>query len=145
MSKHYIWHADEILNFGAGNFESRLLLDSKMAGEPCINVNHITVKPSTSTAMLRNDGSKYGPKHEKAEIYIGISGHADLFMNGEKIPMRQGSLAYIPGGCEHYLDNNSTDEPFCLLTLWPNETDNGVWHERKAAWGEGYETRKMSE
>lgn len=142
MSKHYIWHADEILGFGAGNFESRLLLDSKMAGEPCVNVNHITVKPGTSTALINENGEKYGPKHEKAEIYICISGQAELFLNGEKIPMRQGSLAYIPGGCRHYVDNSS-DEPFCLLTLWPDEKDNDVWHDRKKAWGEGYETRKM--
>lgn len=93
MSKHLIWHADEILNYGVGNFESRLLLDSKMAGEPCINVNHVTVKPGIGTA--------------------------------------------------HYITNLSDTDPLCFLTLWPNEEDNEVWHERKAAWGEGYETRRM--
>lgn len=143
MSKHLIWHADEILNYGAGNFESRLLLDSKMAGEPCINVNHITVKAGISTAKIDDKGNKSGPAHEKAEIYLCISGKGELWRDGDTCEMRAGSLAYIPGGVGHYITNLSNTEPLCFLTMWPDEKDNEVWHKRKAAWGEGYETRKM--
>ena len=143
MSKHLIWHADEILNYGVGNFESRLLLDSKMAGEPCINVNHITVKPGISTAKVDAQGNTTGPAHEKAEIYLCISGKGELWRDGEISEMRQGSLAYIPGGTAHYITNLSDTTPLCFLTLWSDEQDNDVWHKRKAAWGEGYERRKM--
>ena len=143
MSKHLIWHADEIPHLFKVA-ESRLLLDSKMAGEPCINVNHVTVDAGKCNAKLREDGSQYGPMHEKAEIYVGISGHADVYVNDEKVPMRQGSLLYIRGGSAHYIDNTASDEPFCLLTLWADEKDNEVWHLRKRLWGEDYLNHKES-
>ena len=143
MSKPMIWHADEVLNYGVGNFESRLLLDSKMAGEPCINVNHVTVKAGISTAHIDEQGNKTGPAHKKAEIYLCISGKGELWRDGERCEMHAGSLAYIHGGVAHYITNLSDTEPLCFFTFWSDEQDNDVWHARKAAWGEGYETRKM--
>jgi len=143
MGKHYIWRAEEILNYGDPNYESRLLLDSKMAGEPCVNVNHGTLPPKMHTGEVDKNGRLYGPAHAKAEIYFGVSGEADLFLNGEKEIIRQGTLVYIPAGTEHYLVNRSETEKFCLLTMWPDEKDNEVWHKRIADWGEGYEKRKM--
>ena len=138
MSKHLIWHPDEFRHLFKVS-QSRLLLDSKMAGEPCINVNHITVPAGMCNALEREDGTPYGPYHEKAEIYVCISGHADVYLNNEKTPMRQGSLLYIHAGSEHYVDNSASDEPFCFLTLWGNEEDNEVWHLRKKLWGEDYD------
>lgn len=143
MSKHLIVNPDEVPNLFKVA-QSRLLLDSKMAGEPCINVNHVTVGAGLCNAKLREDGTPYGPSHEKAEIYVCISGHADIYLSDEKMPMRQGSLLYIRGGVEHYVDNSASDEPFCFLTLWDNEEDNEVWHLRKKLWGEGYESRRVS-
>lgn len=137
MSKHIIRHPDDIDHLFSVS-ESRLMLDSKIAGEPCINVNHVTVLAGTCNAKLAEDGTPYGPKHEKAEIYVVISGQADVYVEDEKIPMRQGSLLYIRGGQAHYVDNTESDVPFCFLTLWPNEADNDVWHLRKRRWGENY-------
>ncbi|GEM_PF-695411 len=142
MSKHYIWHADEVAGFGCPNYESRLLLDSKMAGEPCINVNHGTVPPGKNTADIDETGRAFGMAHEKAEIYICLDGQADLYLNGEKEVMRQGTLCYIPAGTEHFLVNRSKTETFQLLTLWPDEKDNEAWFDRKNAWGEDYYRRR---
>ena len=144
MSYKYVWNADEVKNFGEGNYESRLLLDSKMAGEPCINVNHGTVAPGGRTGEII-DGKLDGPGHAKAEIYFGVSGEADCYLNGEKVLMKQGTLIYIPAGVHHYLINRSQTEPFCLLTMWPDERDNDPWVARKEAWGEGYEKRRMDD
>jgi mannose-6-phosphate isomerase-like protein (cupin superfamily) len=142
MSKKYIWHADEVAAFGGPNYESRLLLDSKMAGEPCINVNHGTIPPGKNTACIDDNGRAFGLAHEKAEIYIGMSGEGDVFLDGEKVVMRQGSLLYMPAGAEHFIVNRSTTEAFTILTLWPDEKDNEAWFGRKNAWGEDYYRRR---
>ncbi len=142
MSRHYIWHSDEVMGFGKPNYESRLMLDSKMAGEPCINVNHGTVNPKKNTAEIDADGRSFGSKHEKAEIYIGLAGEADLYLDGEKEVMRKGTVVYIPAGCGHFLVNRSATTPFELLTLWPDEKDNEAWFDRINAWGDDYYRRR---
>lgn len=142
MSRHYIWNPDEIAFFGDENYQSRLMLDSKMAGEPCINVNHGTVPPTKSTALYDDNGRPYGLAHEKAEIYMCLAGEAEVYLDNEMELMRQGTLVYIPAGVEHYLINRSTTTPFQLLTFWPDEKDNEAWHDRKNAWGEDYYRRR---
>ena len=144
MSKHLIINPDEVLNFGKVFCESRLLLDSKMAGEPCINVNHCTIpRGGCSGVPDKTTGKPVGAAHEKPEIYVCISGHGDLWLDDEKIDFTPGTLAYIRGGVRHYVKNLSETETVCFLTFWPNEQDNDTWVNRKKAWGEGYETRKM--
>ena len=82
MSKHLIINPDEVLNFGKVFCESRLLLDSKMAGEPCINVNHCTIPRGGCSGLLdKTTGKRVGAAHEKPEIYVCISGHGDLWLD----------------------------------------------------------------
>ena len=134
-----VYNVDEIKNFGSGNYESRLLLDSYMGGEPCVNVNHGTVAAGGHTGSFREDGKTlFGPAHEKAEVYLGMSGSATCYLDGTPVQMKHGTLIYIPGGTEHYLVNNSKTEPFTLVTIWPDEKDNEAWVARKKAWGTTY-------
>lgn len=134
-----VYNPEEIKNFGSGAYESRLLLDSFMAGEPCINVNHGTVAPGAHTGSYKEDGKTlYGCAHDKAEIYIGLSGSATCYLDDQAVQMKNGTLIYIPAGTHHCIENNSKTEKFCLLTLWPNEHDNDCWEERLAAWGKTY-------
>ena len=138
--EYKVYYPENIKVFGGGVYESRLLLDSYMAGEPCVNVNHGTVAPGCTTGSAREDGTLYGPAHEKAEIYLGLSGSATCYLNGEPHQITCGTLIYIPGGTEHYLVNNSKTEKFCLVTIWPDEKDNETWVARKEAWGKTYKT-----
>lgn len=130
-----VYNACEIQNFGEGNYESRLLLDSKMAGEKAVNVNHGTVAPGGHTGSYV-DGKLTGAAHEKAEIYFGVSGEADVYLNDKPSVMKQGTLIYIPGGTPHYIVNKSKTEKCVLLTIWPDEKDNEAHEARISAWGE---------
>jgi len=45
------------------------------------------------------------PKEEEV-IYV-LSGHGEIFCNGEPEPLKPGSCAYIPPGTEHSIRNRS--------------------------------------
>ena len=134
MTEYKVYNPDEIKPFGSGAYESRLLLDSFMAGEKCVNVNHGTVAPGSGTGK---PGDK-GEAHEKSEIYFGVSGEADVYLDGHPIMMKQGTLIFIPGGVCHFIVNRSRSEPFVLLTLWGDEKDNTMHAARIKAWGKSY-------
>lgn len=139
--EYKVFNPENIKVYGGGDYESRLLLDSYMAGEACVNVNHGTVKAGGHTGSFKEDGKTlYGPAHDKAEIYLGMSGSATCYLNDNPVQMKNGTLIYIPAGTEHYLINNSKDEPFCLVTIWPDEKDNECWVARLADWGKTYKT-----
>jgi len=138
-----VYYPKDIKIYGGGVYESRLLLDSYMAGEPCVNINHGTVNPGCTTGAKKEDGSLYGPAHEKAEIYLGLSGSATCYLNDNPHHMECGTLIYIPGGCEHYLVNDSATEKFELVTIWPDEKDNETWVNRLKDWGTTYKTVDM--
>lgn len=135
---YLVINPEDIKNFGEGNYESRLLLDSYMAGEPCVNVNHGTVAAGGHTGSFNEEGKLYGPAHEKSEIYFGVTGSATVYLDGNPVQMKNGTLVYIPAGTEHYIVNNSKTEKFTLLTMWPDERDNEAWVARLKAWGTTY-------
>jgi mannose-6-phosphate isomerase-like protein (cupin superfamily) len=132
--KYKVYNPEEIMPFGGGMYESRLLLDNLMAGEKAININHGTVSPGGHTGTP----GTIGAAHEKAEIYFGVSGKADVYMDGEPVLMKQGTVIYIPGGTHHYIVNRSKTKPFVLLTLWPDEADNETHAARVQAWGTSF-------
>ena len=139
--EYKVFYPENIKVYGGGDYESRLLLDSYMAGESCVNVNHGTVAAGGHTGSFKEDGKTlYGPAHHKAEIYLGLSGSATCYLNDHPVQMKCGTLIYIPGGTEHYLVNNSKTEKFCLVTIWPDEQDNDCWVARKKDWGKPYKT-----
>lgn len=129
-----IYNPEDIKPYGGGDYESRLLLDNLMAGEKAVNVNHGTVRPGGGTGKVGD----LGPAHEKAEIYFGVSGEADVYLDQKPHLMKQGTLIYIPGGCHHFIVNRSKTEPFVLLTIWPDEKDNETHEARVKAWGTSY-------
>lgn len=134
MKHDQVYRPEDIKPFGDGAYESRLLLDCSMAGEKCVNVNHGTVAPGKGTGKPGDPGCA----HEKAEIYFGVSGEADVYLNGEPVLMRQGDLIYIPGGTAHFIVNRSQTKPFVLLTIWGDEADNETHAARMKAWGKTY-------
>ena len=134
MERYQVYQPEDIKPFGDDSYESRLLLDCFMAGEKCVNVNHGTVAPGKGTGIP----GEAGGVHEKAEIYFGVSGEADVYLDGEPVLLKQGTLIYIPGGTGHFIVNRSQSEPFVLLTIWGDEADNDTHTARVKAWGTSY-------
>ncbi|MBN1554776.1 MAG: cupin domain-containing protein [Phycisphaerae bacterium] len=132
--KYKVYNPEDIMPFGGGQYETRLLLDNYMAGEKAVNVNHGTVSPGGGTEA---PGSP-GVAHETAEVYFGVSGEADVYLDGQPVYMKQGTLLYIPGGTRHYIRNRSQTEPFVLVTIWPDEEKNKTHAARVKAWGTSY-------
>ena len=129
-----IYNPEDIKPFGGGDYESRLLLDNLIAGEKAVNVNHGTVCPGGGTGKVGDKGGV----HEKGEVYFGVSGEADVYLDGVPYLMKQGTLIYIPGGCYHFIVNRSKTEPFVLLTIWGDEKDNDTHEARIKEWGTSY-------
>ena len=105
-----IYNPEDIKPFGGGDYESRLLLDNLMAGEKAVNVNHGTVCPGGGTGKVGDKGGV----HEKGEVYFGVSGEADVYLDGVPYLMKQGTLIYIPGGCYHFIVNRSKTESYAI-------------------------------
>ncbi len=139
MKRYKVYRPEDIKPFGDGAYESRLLLDNAMAGEKCVNVNHGTVAPGCGTGKP----GERGGVHEKGEVYFGVSGEADVYLDGEPVLMKQGTLIYIPGGVGHFIVNRSQTEPFVLITIWGDEADNDTHAARIKTWGKSY--RKTDE
>jgi mannose-6-phosphate isomerase-like protein (cupin superfamily) len=137
--KYKVYNPEDIKPFCSGEYESRLLLDNDMAGEKAVNINHGTVAPGGGTGKVGD----LGGVHAKAEIYFGVSGEADVYLDKEPVLMKQGTLVYIPGGTHHFIVNRSKTEPFVLITIWPDEEDNEMCAVRKKAWGTSY--RRVNE
>ncbi len=133
-----VFNPEDIKNYGSGNYESRLLLDSYMAGEPCVNVNHGTVAAGGHTGSYNAEGKLEGAAHPKAEVYLGLSGESTVYLEDTPVIMKNGTLIYIPGGTKHYIVNNSQTEPATLVTIWPDEKDNDCWEARLRDWGKTY-------
>lgn len=63
-----------------------------------------------------------------------------LHLGEEKIDIKPGSLAYIPAGVFHALDNKSQTEDFVLLTLWEDAKHNELYNARIKTLGKSFKT-----
>lgn len=132
MSKGIVVHSQEMKSFVCDQtYSSKMLLDDIVAGGKSIHINEGTLKGGCSTL---------GAMHEATEIYYIVKGEAVLTLGDEKIDIAPGSIAYIPVGTFHRLENKSLTEDFVLLTLWENATYNEVYHARIKAWGKSFKT-----
>jgi quercetin dioxygenase-like cupin family protein len=112
-------------------YSSKMLMDNIVAGGKSIHINEGTLKPGCSTP---------GGVHTATEIYYVVKGEAVLHLGEEKTDIKAGSLAYIPAGVFHALDNKSQTEDFVLLTLWEEAEQNELYHARIKAWGKSFKT-----
>lgn len=55
--------------------------------------------------------------HHERELFIAISGQADIVIAGERFSVGKGDLISIPVGSEHYIANDS-EEDFHMYTVW---------------------------
>jgi len=133
MATKRVIHAKEVKPYMTPGslYESRMILDDCVAGEPTVNINHGTIKPHESAG---------GGSHEKTEIYFVVSGEGTLYLDGEPHGVCQGSLAVIPGGCVHSIENTSNFSDLVILTVWPNAEDNEMYGVRLKDWGKSFKT-----
>lgn len=67
--------------------------------------------------------------HHEHELFITISGQADIVINGERHPVQKGDLISIPVGAEHYIANEY-DEDFHMYTVWWSQEGAATFLER---------------
>lgn len=121
------------------NYTSIMVMGDELVGEHCINLNQGIVKPG---------GRLPGAAHEKAEMYYIVKcGEGAEVVTGKddeevRYKVKANDIIYIPGGCHHWIDNTRCDEEFIIMTMWPNQEDNGCYHTRLAAWGTSFKLKK---
>jgi mannose-6-phosphate isomerase-like protein (cupin superfamily) len=113
------------------SYSSKMLLDDVVAGTKTININEGTLKGGHRT---------YGGVHDKNEIYYIVNGEAVLHLDEDVYNIKPGSVAFIPAGVFHYIDNKSKTEDFVILTFWENANDNEVYNVRLKEWGKSFKT-----
>ncbi|MCX6225552.1 MAG: cupin domain-containing protein [Bacteroidia bacterium] len=132
MKTGKVIHSSEVKSFVVDDkYSSKMLMDDIVAEGKSIHINEGTLKAGCSTP---------GGVHTATEIYYIVKGEAVLHLGEEKIDIKTGSLAYIPAGVFHALDNKSLTEDFILLTLWEEAEQNELYHARIKAWGKSFKT-----
>ena len=56
--------------------------------------------------------------------------------------MKPGDTVFIPAGVHHWVDNRSCDKAFTLMTLWPRQEQNDLYHKRLGEWGTSFRFKK---
>jgi len=120
-------NAENVVSFVCGDtYSSKMLTGDEMAGMQAININEGTLKPGSRTA---------GGAHEEVEIYYIVDGEGDVWLDEDRVPVKNGDIIIIPPHVFHWIDNTKSDKPFVLFTLWHRQEDNEVFHLRKESWG----------
>jgi len=140
MNNSIFVNADKLEGFVCDDtYTSYMLMGDELAGEPVINVNWGVLKPHTRLA---------GGSHEKTELYFVFKcqeGAAVVTGQGEdeiRYHVKPGDMICIPGGCHHWIDNRDCDEEFVIVTMWPKQEDNGLYHVRLKDWGTSFKFKK---
>ena len=119
-------------------YSSKMLMGEDLVGEPAINMNVGTLKAGARLA---------GGSHSEAEIYYVVDcGQGAKVVTGTgkdgdeeiRYKVKAGDTIFIPGGVYHWIDNSPCNAPFIIMTIWPRQEQNGVYHERKKAWGTSF-------
>ncbi|MDR0656093.1 MAG: hypothetical protein LBG22_07245 [Treponema sp.] len=125
-------NSENVVPFGDGAYQSRMMTGDEMAEHQVVNINEGTLKAGETTA----GESGRGGVHELTEIYYTIeSDDADIVLDDVHVPTKAGDIFIIPGGTYHWIDNSRSKKPFRLFTFWPKQEQNEVYHARLKAWG----------
>jgi mannose-6-phosphate isomerase-like protein (cupin superfamily) len=124
-------------------YHSQHILGRESSGSHDLLLNRGTVDPQSGL------GGGNHPVND--EVYYGVSGTCLVDLGGDPdkgdgsqtYRMGAGSVVFIPAGTFHRLRNDS-DEPFVLLTIWPQPSTtgaNGIHDKRLEEWGTGFRLR----
>lgn len=72
--------------------------------------------------------------HDDGDQFFRVeAGEGEALLDGERHPLRDGSIVVIPAGVEHNISNTSASEPLRVYTLYaPPEHPDGTFHHTKA-------------
>ena len=124
-------------------YHSRHILGRESAGTHDLLLNRGVVDPHHGLG---------GANHpDNDEIYYALSGtslldlggHPDTGEGSKTYRVDAGMTVFVPAGVFHRLRNVS-DEPFALLTIWPQPAKhgaNGIHDARLDTWGTGFKLR----
>lgn len=117
------------------SFVSRLLVDQESVGSKHLVVNHFSLKPGKQT----EPGSHPEPYDE---LYFVLHGCAVLRLGDppEVFEIQPATVAFIPAGTVHALDNVGTED-LEILTVMPHqlvEGANSLYDARLRAWGTSF-------
>jgi mannose-6-phosphate isomerase-like protein (cupin superfamily) len=143
---YVVLNADDIEPFthpADPKYHSQHVLGTETGADHDLLLNRGTVDPQSGL------GGGNHPVND--EVYYGVSGSClvdlggdpDTGVGGKTYRLREGSVVMIPAGTFHRL-RNDTDEPFVLLTVWPQTAPhgaNGIHDLRKEEWGTGFRLR----
>ena len=119
-------------------YSSVMLMGDELVGEPVINMNQGTLQPHTRLG---------GGHHDLPEIYYVVSCQqgAEVVTGTGKdgddeihYKVKPGDTIFLPAGVHHWIDNRNCDEVFVIMTLWPRQEQNDLFHKRLAAWGTSF-------
>jgi mannose-6-phosphate isomerase-like protein (cupin superfamily) len=140
VSKRRIVRAAEVMPFcpsgSGGSYASRLLIDSDGVGSERLQLVHATLKAHESPG-----GGAHPAPYDEA--YYILRGQARMsFEHGAEVyDVGPNTAIFIPAGTWHSITNTG-DTDLEFLTIWPlapaEEGVNGVYDERKRAWGTSF-------
>ncbi len=139
MKKSTFINADMLEPFVCDEtYSSVMLMGDELVGEPVINMNQGTIQPHQRLA---------GGHHDLAEIYyvVNCQPGAEVVTGTGKdgdeeihYKVKPGDTIFIPAGVHHWIDNRPCDMAFTIMTLWPRQEQNDLYHKRLAKWGTSF-------
>ena len=124
-------------------YESQVVVCPDGVGSRDLEVNRFILKAGRRLPghVHQDDDELYYVLHGRATLTIG--GRADDGTGGIDFEVGPESVAFIPAGTFHRLDNSHAED-LVLLTIWPRTPtpgNNPIWDARLAAWGTSFRTR----
>jgi mannose-6-phosphate isomerase-like protein (cupin superfamily) len=134
--------ASEVMGFSpagsGGAYISRLLIESEGVGSDRLMVVHATLKPGKAPG---GDAAAHPPPYDEAYYILRGCGRMEFGEGDESYEVGADTAIFIPAGTPHKITNTGTKD-LEFLTIWPltpaEEGVNGVYDERKRAWGRSF-------
>ena len=145
MKKERIVKVNEVMGFSPaeskGAYISRLLIESEGVGSSKLMVVHATLKPGQTPGDAEDHGAAHPPPYDEAYYILRGHGRMEFGEGEESYEVGPDTAIFIPGGTLHKITNIGTED-LEFLTIWPimpmEEGINGVYDERKSAWGTSF-------
>lgn len=140
MSHKLVFRTRDVAGFSPRGAEdsyvSKLLIDKESVGSTSLVVNYFALKPGKRT----EPGGRHPDPYD--EVYYVLRGRGLLRLGDppEVFELEPDTVAFIPSGTAHSLDNTGTED-LELITVMPGQLVEGVntvYDERRRTWGTSF-------